>query len=159
VPISQNELIQKRREQVQYLHWKGYSSYEIANEFAKMGLKVNARTIQLDVKWLEENATQEIKERKENIALAYENSVRTFKWLKQNAIEQFERAKRDNNEDRMERLYPILESIQSNIDRVESASDLIQATVLEEAKKQQEKIQGELDQVDQTSRDTEQAIF
>ncbi len=153
--ITQKEIIARRREQVYKLHWKGHSSREIASQ-----LGCSFKTVCLDIEWLTENANQEIKEQRKQIALEYKEAIDIFKHLLRKALDQFEKAEKENNEDRMERLYPIIESLNANLIATRSNSDLIEKEVLEQVKQQAGKLEeGIIRNKDKTSRDTSQEKF
>jgi hypothetical protein len=155
VVITQKDLIAKRREEVYKLHWKGKSSREIAAE-----LGCSFKLVCLDIKWLEKNANEEIKEQRKAIALEYKETVDIFRYLLRKALDQFEKAEKEGNEDRMERLYPIIESLNANLQTTRSAGYLVEKEVIEQSKEKAQKLEeGMKKVVEQTSGDTNQAIF
>jgi hypothetical protein len=155
VVITRTDLIARRREQVYQLHWKGKSSREIAAE-----LDVSFKTVCLDIKWLQDNANEEIKEHRRFIALEYQEAIDIYKHLLRRALEQFDKAEKEMNEDRMERLYPIIESLNANLLSTRATRDLVKKE-LEQVKEEAEKIEEGLIKAigQQTSRKPNQAIF
>jgi transposase len=154
VVITQNDTILRRREQVYQLHWKGKSSREIASV-----LGCSFKTVCNDITWLENTANEEIKEQRKHIALEYKEACDIFKHLLGKALEQFEQAEKDKNADRMERLYPIIESLNANRLSAKAHGDLIEQEVIEYSKRKAGQIdKGMTKAIDKTSRGTNQAI-
>jgi hypothetical protein len=126
VVVTQKDLLQRRRERVFELHWQGLSQREIAAEL----MDVSQKTVCNDLAWLENNCSERIKSQKKRIALEYEESIATFLYLKKKAMMQLHRAEEQKNEDRMERLYPIIASIEGDIVTLRGVSDIIRREVL-----------------------------
>ena len=112
---------------------------------AKLGYSF--KTVCLDIKWFEENANEEIREQQRNIALEYIEALDVFRYLKRKALEQFERAEKERNEDRMEGLDPIIQSINVDLIDLQNQSDLIKAEVLLQKKDKAESLKEDLDKV------------
>jgi L-lysine 2,3-aminomutase len=70
-----------------------------------------------------------------------------FRYLKRKALEQFEKAEKERNEDRMERLYPVIRSINVDLIDLQNQSDLIKAEVLLRKKEKAESSKEDLDKV------------
>lgn len=98
----------------------------------------------MDIKHLEQTANLEILEQRKSIALDFKESVEMFRFLIQKAMWQFEKAEVEGNQDRMERMYPILESLRSNLTSIMSVGDLIEREVIEQAKRQTAKLEEEI---------------
>jgi hypothetical protein len=132
VVVTQKDLIQRRREQVFELHWQGLSQREIAAEL----MNVSQKTVCNDLAWLENICNERIKSQRKRIALDYEESIATFLYLKKKAMMQLHRAEEQKDEDRMERLYPIIASIEGDIVTLRGISDVIRREVLMYAEQQ-----------------------
>lgn len=122
--ITQTDLIARRREQVYELHWKGKSSREIAKI-----LNCSFKTVCNDIIWLQDHANEEIKEQRKHIALAHQETCDIFRYLLTKALEQFDKAEREGNQDRMERLYSIIESLNANLLSTKATGDLIEREI------------------------------
>jgi hypothetical protein len=96
-------------------------------------MNVSQKTVCNDLVWLENNYSEKIKSQKKRIALEYEESIATFLYLKKKAMMQLHRAEAQKDEDRMERLYPIIASIEGDIVILRGISDIIRREVLKDA--------------------------
>lgn len=104
------------------LYFKGASCREIA---AALGGKVSFKTVANDINWWERQAELEISQHKNKLALAHKKSKANFEYLLKKAHEQFERAEKEKNEDRMIELYPIIESLVADLQAIETAGDIV----------------------------------
>src|SRR5215217_5615636 len=135
--ITRKDLIQRRREQVYELHWKGMSSREIGKT-----LNCSFKTVCNDIAWLEKNATQEIHEQRKHIALEYKAARTILYYLRGRALEQFDKPNED--EDRKLALYSIIESLNANILALLAAGDIIDEEMLEYTQQQATAVEEEL---------------
>jgi transcriptional regulator len=162
VVITRKDLIAKRREEVYKYHWKGLSSREIASQ-----LRCSFFTVCKDIKWLEEQANQEIKEHRKHMALEYKEAVRTFRYLLTKALEQFEKADINGEDEKKERLYPIIESLNANLLSTRGVSDLVEKELTKHLQEKAERIiaaEGEREKeekiiLDKTSGKPNQEVF
>ena len=140
MPISQSDLIERRRQTVYELHWKGLSTREIAKQ---LGDAVTYRTVAFDLEHIRKKAEDTMLEQRKYLALEHQEAIDVYRYLLRKALEQFDKADKDGNEDRKERLYPIIESINANLAATRSTRDLVE-TELRDFREKSNKLEKEM---------------
>jgi hypothetical protein len=141
--ITKHDMRERRRELVYQLHWQGRSLREIANKIGNVSFK----TIALDIEYWEKKAKEEILKQREHIALDYKEACEVYRYLLKKALEHFEKAEKANDEDRIERYFSIIESMNANLIATQANSDLIEKEVAASMKQTVEKMEKELNEV------------
>lgn len=77
------------------------------------------------------------------LALEHQEACEVYRYLLRKALEQFDKADKEKDEDRKERLYPIIESINANLVATRSTRDLVE-TEIKDAKEKANKLQREM---------------
>lgn len=137
--ISHSELIKLRRQTVYELHWKGFSSREIAKQLGD----VSYRTVALDLEHIRKTAEATMLEQRRYLALEHQEACEVYRYLLKKAIEQFDKADKNGNDDMKERLYPIIESINANLVAARSTRDLVESEI-KDAKEKANKLEKEM---------------